>query len=229
MSETAIVAFAKDPDNVQVKTRLSSFFNRPQRNRIYEALLNGCLKQLSGLVDCKLYLACFPSSRSAFFTNLEMLYGFNLLDQKGKDLGERLENCFSELLETHKRVIIFGTDVALLPLQEISTCIESDTNRDILIGPSLDGGYFAIGKNSDINCSIFENVIWGSENVLAQTRENCSKNNLKIHYLKTVRDIDTDHDLKALKKELLEQQNSNQQSDELEIKQVLLELKNFPM
>ena len=66
-------------------------------------------------------------------------------------------------------------------------------NKNVVIGPSTDGGYYLIGMNY-LDTKIFENKNWGQESVLNDTiRDIDDKTN--IHLLDEKTDIDTYDDL----------------------------------
>lgn len=200
--KTALVAFAKDPSRVEVKTRLSSWLVDEERKLIYTSLLAGCLNKLSTIEGGEVYLACYPNKNSPFFEQLVKDSNINLIDQIGDNLGSKMESCFCELIKSHQKVIIFGTDIAYLPVNEIDSSIKQASNWDVLIGPSYDGGYYAIGLNTNEFKGIFTDVTWSTESVLAKTVENCDELGLKINYLPGVRDIDTIEDLLLLNSQL---------------------------
>lgn len=220
MSKTALVAFAKDPSRVPVKTRLSKDFDQKKRREIYTALLKDCLVQLKSVNGANKYLACYPSKETPFFEELSSQFNYKLLNQRGRDLGERMENCFIELKKHYDRVVIFGTDTPNLPVPEIEKAVKQDTSWDVLIGDSLDGGYYAIGINDTEFKPIFENVAWGKGKVLKTTMANCQKLKLSIKFLKEASDIDTVEDLQGFASNL-------NAIDKEKIKYISIELNNL--
>ena len=54
---------------------------------------------------------------------------------------------------------------------------------DVVLGPALDGGYYLIGLGAD-EPRLFQNIAWGTDAVLAQTRELARHLNLTVRELR---------------------------------------------
>ena len=203
MQRPALVAFAKDPTRVAVKTRLSDTFNLQERSDLYTALLKDILNDLTQIDVEEIYLACHPDPESNYFKEMGAQFNLNLIDQVGNDLGERMANCFDRLLPKHSQVIIFGTDTPLIPLDEVKQAVDTkkENSWQVLLGSALDGGYYCIGLNSAKfkSCpDIFRSVKWSTESVLEKTLENCKEKGFSVYELSGTADIDTVDDLKNL-------------------------------
>ena len=68
---------------------------------------------------------------------------------------------------------------------------------------SLDGGYYLLGLNG-LTPKIFQQIPWGTDQVLAATRERARELDLKLHELRTLHDIDRPADLVHLPAAFLE-------------------------
>jgi hypothetical protein len=66
-----------------------------------------------------------------------------------------------------------------------------------VLGPAVDGGYFLIALAAPAP-SLFENVPWGSDEVLEITRDRLNQLNWAWHELTPRRDIDRPEDLDFL-------------------------------
>ena len=122
------------------------------------------------------------------------------MPQKGEDLGERMRNGFIQTFaEGFKRVILIGSDIPGLPLEFIEEAFTSLRDKDAVIGPSLDGGYYLIGfRNKTFSPKVFEGIPWSTEKVFEETMKVLEKERLTVHTLPRWRDIDTIEDLKNL-------------------------------
>ncbi|MBZ0185928.1 MAG: hypothetical protein K8F91_06700, partial [Candidatus Obscuribacterales bacterium] len=98
------MAFAKNPELVPVKTRLSISLGQNQAALIYTGLLEDCLEQLKSFSGADLFLACYPDRDGDFFKRIQYRHGISLIDQKGEDLGERILDCIGNLLDSHNSV-----------------------------------------------------------------------------------------------------------------------------
>ncbi|MGC1630842.1 MAG: TIGR04282 family arsenosugar biosynthesis glycosyltransferase, partial [Gelidibacter sp.] len=113
--------------------------------------------------------------------------------QKGEDLGERMSNAFSELLEIgYEKVIIIGSDLLDLDAELVNTAFAQLEFNDVVIGPATDGGYYLLGLKN-LYPNLFENKTWGTSSVLKDTLNDLQSS--KIHLLKELNDIDTFEDM----------------------------------
>lgn len=119
--------------------------------------------------------------------------------QQGNDLGEKMYHAGQEVLREFSRVLIIGSDCPGMDeayLEEALQALE-DEETDIVIGPALDGGYVLIAMKQTCK-EIFQDVDWGTEQVLQQTMDKCHSSGLRLIRLSALRDIDTAEDLKSL-------------------------------
>jgi len=122
------------------------------------------------------------------------------IPQKGKDLGERMKNSFVEAFKMgSKRVVLIGSDIPDLPLGFIEEAFTSLGEKDAVIGPAYDGGYYLIGfKEKTFSPQVFERMAWGTERVFEDTMKVLKNLNQRVHTLPYLRDIDTVDDLKNI-------------------------------
>ena len=71
----------------------------------------------------------------------------------------------------------------------------------VVLGPSDDGGYYLIGLRK-LHRSLFEEIDWSTERVLAQTIDRARRLGLRVHLLPAWYDVDTADDLRRLTQEL---------------------------
>jgi hypothetical protein len=117
-----------------------------------------------------------------------------LFAQEGKDLGEKMRRAIHDrFVEGYKRVVIIGSDSPSLPVSYIEQALSSD--KDMVLGPSIDGGYYLIGMREKV-VEIFDGVAWGTEKVLSETYERLVKNGAALEILPVWYDIDSPEDLK---------------------------------
>lgn len=222
---TVLVAFAKNPYLAAVKTRLAMSIGQKAADEIYVAMLDDCLNQLCQISGTAVYLACYPDISHSFFQSLAGKYRISLLTQRGDNLGERMLNCVSDLLLAHQRVIIFGTDVPLMPIASLSEALASPCKWDILVGPGADGGYWAFGAQH-LGPGILENIEWSTADVMKKTIENCQRLGLKVTLLDTAIDVDNIESLRELMIELPSHVDAGKNTRQTLVNLGLLKLKN---
>lgn len=202
-SRTALVIFAKAPIPGQVKTRLCPPLTPDEAATLHGSLVLDTLERTkTAVAKLKLpadrFLACSPSSALVFFKIMEERQAVKLIDQEGKDLGEKMHRTFETLFARgYNRVMIVGTDVPSLPLEHYSLALQLLETHEVVLGPAFDGGYYLIGLKVP-QPALFQNVPWSTDQVLAVTRERAAGMGVSIGLLPQWRDTDTVDDLHAL-------------------------------
>ena len=122
-------------------------------------------------------------------------YHIQYSPQEGNSLGERMSHAFQQTLQRkdRKRCIIIGTDCPEIAATMIESVFEMLKEKDIVIGPCKDGGYYLLGMSRFLP-ELFEDIDWSTDRVFNQTMEKVHKNNLYCGVLKTLADIDTQED-----------------------------------
>jgi len=157
----AILIFSKSPESGKVKTRLRPFLTDEQCLSLHIALLRDTINKCSA-VPADLFLYLTAHTPLTFITDLPVKI------QEGADLGERMRNAFSENLANYKKVLITGIDSPGYPISAFEEAFLALDHYDLVLGPCDDGGYYLIGLRKMIP-QIFENVPWGTSEVLKTT------------------------------------------------------------
>lgn len=201
MKKTLIV-FAKEPIPGKVKTRLKPLLSDRQCSGLYTALLRDtlCAARSAGAGQ---NILCYEScGRSPIFLRRNR-DGFVLRKQTGKDLGDRLRNAFDRVLEKEgDSAVIIGSDTPHLPCAYIKRAFRELQEKDIVIGPSRDGGYYLIGLKT-VCPGLFENIPWSTEKVASLTIRKAKDRGLTISLLPRLEDIDDPGSLQRFKKRLM--------------------------
>jgi glycosyltransferase A (GT-A) superfamily protein (DUF2064 family) len=121
--------------------------------------------------------------------------GFEVRDQRGADLGARLEHATGELLSPRgARVLVMGADCPDLDAVRIAAAFAALERAELVLGPARDGGYYLIGLARSA-AALFRGIDWGTPRVLAQTRERARALDLSLTELEPLDDLDTPADL----------------------------------
>ena len=198
----ALVLFAKAPIAGEVKTRLQPEITPENSARLQEAMIKDSISLMSEINNVEKTIYFLPIEKKYVFEKFIDGLPFHLNCQNGIDLGKKMENSFHDLFNKgFFRVVVIGTDSPALPKEYISKAFIDLNNADLVIGPSIDGGYYLIGFKEKV-LPVFSPVEWGSNKVLLQTEELIKKHNLKLSLLPVHYDIDTIEDLRYLKTHL---------------------------
>ena len=202
----ALVIFAKAPVVGQVKTRLMGALTPEQATELYVCFLQDSFAMMETVQvereELSLVLCYTPADEIEAFEAAD-LDGCLLLGQRGQDLGERLHNCCADLLAAgFQSVVIIGADSPTLPDEIVTEAfVRLTQDETIVVGPSSDGGYYLIGLRH-LDAGLFEQINWGSENVLAQTQARAAALNLSLSLLPEWSDVDTPEDLGNLQQQI---------------------------
>ena len=194
--EKLLVIVAKQPIPGRVKTRLFPKLSPEAAADLYRCFLQDRIKEVSSLNGVDRAIAYTPGAAKETFASLA-LDGFELFAQRGKHLGERLNNIFLEKLsQGYEAVSIVDSDSPDLPKSLINESFELLLTRqaDIVLGPCYDGGYYLVGIRKP-HPELFRNIPWSTENVLSVTLEKARKMGLNVKLLSIWNDLDTFEDL----------------------------------
>ena len=196
-----LIIFAKAPESGAVKTRLTPFLSKTEAAVLQKAFLEDLLHG-THIDTVKRVIACTPTIHHPFFQQCKVKHSLELLQQEGRDLGERMKNAFQwGLNKGFKKVVIIGCDSPTLPTQFIKEAFEALSKNDVVLGPGLDGGYYLIGGVL-LHPTLFSDLAWGTETVLTQTLEKLNSAKIPFHLLPFWYDIDRPQDLAFLKAHL---------------------------
>jgi uncharacterized protein len=198
MADSCILLFVKLPEKGSVKTRLAKDLGHGFVQTLYE---NFVLDLLETLAKVKWPIIIYfhpPESGNAISKWLGKNYSY--APQKGVDLGERMENAFKDAFaDGFSKVIILGSDLPDLQASILEMASKALNVTDIVIGPSVDGGYYLIGfRDNSFLPEAFKGISWGTDAVLKDTFKILREKKYRAHLLPELRDVDTIEDLKAL-------------------------------
>lgn len=193
----ALILFARTPRIGKVKTRLNPKLTKETILKLYTRFLDDSIEKISRISESDHFIAGFPAEDLAFFDNVSQERNISVFPQSGNDLGEKMRNAFDDRFnEGYEKVVIIGSDSPSLPLENIQMAFRSD--KDIVIGPSTDSGYYLIGMNRK-RIELFEGVAWGSNTVLRETLKNIQLARVSLELLPLWYDVDEFQDLALLK------------------------------
>ena len=200
--KTCLIIFAKNPMPHQVKTRLIPQLSPEQAARLYRAFLLDWCETLAALPNAVRVIAYTPP---ASLPDLQALIGKDAIyiPQVGDNLGERLISATQWAAEQgYPKILIVGSDSPTLPLSSVSQAIATLDSRDIVLGPSVDGGYYLIGFSAANLAKtvpfVFEDIAWSTESVFQQTVARVRSTGKTLGLLPPWYDVDTPADVAFL-------------------------------
>jgi uncharacterized protein len=196
-AERAIV-FAKMPAAGRVKTRLTPPLPPDEAAALYEA----CLRDVVALCArerARVELWYHGAGNAAEYFSEEFPH-ITQSAQRDGHLGEKMHDAFARsFADGAQRVFIVGSDVPTLPEATLNAALQDLREAEMVIGPTLDGGYYLIGLTVDAwprAETLFADVAWSTDVVYRTTIERAADAKLDLRVLPGWYDVDTIDDLR---------------------------------
>ena len=193
-----IILFGRYPVPGKTKTRLIPGLGpagaAELQRRLTEKTLE-TLKQVGTRIgnEIEVCLEGGTKAKAGRWLGKDLLYS----QQAAGDLGERMHAAFQEAFQQGcRRVVLLGTDIPGLKTRHLEEAFRALEDRDLVLGPSTDGGYWLMGLNRHAN--LFRNIRWGTGEVLEQTQAAARGFGLGFRQLDPLTDVDTEKDLRLL-------------------------------
>ena len=187
---SCVVLFAKNPEPGKVKTRLQSHLSAAAAARLYRAFLLDCTEELKAAKAEVKAIAYAPAdAEEALRALLDEMDDFAYVAQPETDLGGRMEALVQwGFAQGAERVVLLGSDSPSLPAEYIDRALDLLREREVVLGPSTDGGYYLVGRQRG-ESQIFADVAWSTGEVLRQSLERLGAQSLGL--LAPWYDVDT--------------------------------------
>ncbi|MBP8155490.1 MAG: TIGR04282 family arsenosugar biosynthesis glycosyltransferase [Leadbetterella sp.] len=198
--KSALLIFIKNPELGKVKTRLAATIGNEKALEIFQKLLvNIHDKSLKVMADKFLFYSSFVDQNDIWENDIYNKY----IQNQSPDLGQRMLSAFEQARDLgYSKALIVGSDIYEVNTEILNKGFESLENAETVLGPSHDGGYYAIGFNFEkINSDtflqdIFLNKTWSHEHVAQEALGVINSFSYTCNLLPTLNDIDTEEDLK---------------------------------
>ena len=196
-----VILFTRYPQPGKCKTRLIPALGEDDAAEIHRALTGHTLAAIDAqaLAERGALQIYYDGGRPQEMDDW-LGKDFYYIKQQGSTLGERMEHAFTDNAAGGQPVILIGSDCPDLNASLLSDALIALNDHDMVIGPAHDGGYYLIGMTPQTNktvCSrIFNNIPWSTNKVFNTTIERADEQQLSVHILPTLHDIDTPEDLR---------------------------------
>ncbi len=187
-----LIIFVKNPIPGKVKSRLASSIGVAGALSVYKKLLSKTKQTVLKLeIPRRICYSDFIDYNDQWPNHI-----FQKRLQEGQDLGARMHHAIQEAWqEDCGKICLIGSDIYELSAEIIHDAFELLDNADVVIGPSVDGGYYLIGMKIPIK-EVLENKNWGTSSVLQETIDELKKMGKTYALLTPLNDIDELEDIK---------------------------------
>ncbi|MYD61905.1 MAG: glycosyltransferase [Gemmatimonadetes bacterium] len=198
---TSLIVFVKNPLPGAVKTRLQTRYTPDQVAALYTAFVRDVLARAESIdVDRRVIAFDPPDAES----EVSVLFGggvkalWEYVPQVQDDLGARMREALVQQLDAGaSAAVLIGTDIPSLPAHHITQAFDLLHTKDVVLGPSIDGGYYLVGVSKSTP-EIFEDVAWSTPSVLSQTIDRVQRAGNTLGLVPPWFDVDTPDELDFL-------------------------------
>src|SRR5246500_4613809 len=199
-SDRVLVIMAKAPRAGAVKPRLTPSLPLQAVTAFYRCLLGDTLALARSLGGVEIAIMC-PDSDVKELAPLAS-HGARVVAQKGKGLAAGLTSVFAHFAEGHqRRVIAFNSDSPHLPYSVLEDAFETLAAKDLVVGPTHDGGYYLVGAKAS-HPALFARDGMGTNSALERFLAHARALELSVGFAPHFYDIDVADDLTRLAEEL---------------------------
>ncbi len=184
-----IVLFAKAPIPGRVKTRLCPPLTPEQAAELHLQFALTAMKKLSSSFRAAADIELHTDVDSDAWRNL----GVTVRLQCEGNLADRMLHAFRTVGAPS---MIVGSDAPTLPVEYLQEILESPC--DVTLGPTEDGGYYAIACRAPLPDAVFLGVRWSSEFTLGDTVRAAKDCGLTVGLGREWWDVDNPEDLERL-------------------------------
>ncbi len=211
--KTCLLMFVKAPYPGKVKTRLGRAIGYQRAADLYTCFAQDILATVCQL-PAKPLIFFAPNDAQSQIS--EWLKDQQYYPQQGETLGDRLSHAFAHCFKLgYKNTIVVGSDSPDLPLSYLHTALQELARGKVVLGPSEDGGYYALGFTQENYCpQVFQGIAWSTEKVRSQTLAILEDQARDVYELPTWYDVDTLNELQRFYTQNQHQQNQPNQPNQ---------------
>jgi len=168
-SRPALIVFCREPIPNLSKTRLIGKLTADGVARLADAFIVDAMSKAVAVRASQIVIAASApegAANSKYFRRLARRFDAELIDQGRGSLGARMSRALEPFASSG--ALLIGTDTPSLPAPLLEKSIAALARSRVVIAPSLDGGYYAVGVRGAMP-PIFTAIRWGAGNVLDAT------------------------------------------------------------
>ncbi len=195
MSETLII-YSRYPEPGKTKTRMISALGAEGAAELQRKMTEHTLTTAKKINSCRdINIEVHFTGGNEQLMSAWLGKDLQYIPQAAGDLGKRMNSSFERAFSLgSQRVVIIGIDCPDLDRDLLISAFDSLEKHELVLGVAEDGGYYLIGLTKTTP-QLFQNINWGTEQVLEQTKAIAQTLNLKTEYLTTLPDVDRPEDL----------------------------------
>ncbi|MGB0431756.1 MAG: TIGR04282 family arsenosugar biosynthesis glycosyltransferase [Bacteroidia bacterium] len=192
--KNALVIFTKNPVVGKVKTRLAKDIGDKMALKVYMQLLKHTreITKENGFCETKIFYDNFiPSNDNWDESNYDKYL------QGAGDLATKMKNAYKTMFdEGYENVIIMSPDCPELTSARIKQAFALLKNKNFVIGPLKDGGYYLLGMNK-FSPEVINGIEFGKGTAYAETLKRFESLGASYKELAETYDVDFANEIPA--------------------------------
>jgi uncharacterized protein len=195
--QPAIIVFTREPIPGSSKTRLAARIGAINAAALADAFSRDAIAKVRALGFPVMVAASASGDlqHNDYFQMLRRRFSAQLIDQGEGNLGARMARVLTPFLRSG--ALLIGTDTPTLPISILQRAVTLLQRSHVVLGPSLDGGYYLVGIREAIP-DMFRGIRWGGSCVLQQTLARLQRIRIRPALAPSWYDVDRWSDLMLL-------------------------------
>jgi rSAM/selenodomain-associated transferase 1 len=201
MSQRHVAIFTRAPVAGASKTRLIPLLGAEGAAHAQRIMTWHALEVACALPDASVSLWCAGDAAHPFLQLCSTHFHVECLPQSDGDLGARMADCLQRGLALHERMLLVGSDCPAMTTAALADAMAGLDDAGMVFIPAEDGGYVLVGaRRGGLEAGCFDEVGWGSAEVMAQTRQRLAQRGWRVGYdwceMPALWDVDTPEDFR---------------------------------
>src|SRR5260221_3940794 len=196
----ALAIVAKYPHPGAVKTRLAATIGPSEAATLYRAFLEDLSRRFTRAARREDYALVWAQAPGPGDLREVVGTSASLLPQRGDQFAERLYHVCADLgAMGFRRVVVISSDSPHVPSTWVRAAFDALDQRDVVLGPAEDGGYYLVGVRADCEPpDLCRGIQMSTSRVCAEPLCRARALGLEVALLPTTFDVDEAPDLTRL-------------------------------
>ncbi len=195
----SLIVFTRYPRPGKSKTRLIEALGPEKAARLQFHILRRVLRAAEGVRGRDKIRICFEGGTVAGLRSL-LGSGWVFRRQAEGDLGRKMLLALRSAQEKDSGpLVLIGSDCPDMSSDILNEAFAVLEDRDIVLGPAVDGGFYLLGISGRIGARRIEHILsgiaWGTASVLEQTLQRAGETGLTCGFTGELNDLDVPGDL----------------------------------
>ena len=199
MSRRHVAIFTRAPVAGISKTRLIPLLGAEGAAHAQRRMTWHALAVATALPDATVSLWCAGDPAHPFLQLCGAHFHVECVPQCDGDLGLRMADCLQRALARHEQALLIGSDCPAMTTAHLAQAAATLEAARMVFIPAEDGGYVLVGaRRGGLETGCFQDVAWGSGQVMAQTRHQLAARGWRMGHdwreMPALWDVDTPDD-----------------------------------